>query len=61
MKAKIQEKQGKVGQLLRQVKAKPNVANEIEKAVREALQKARRNINHLQKTADGIFKVKNKP
>ena len=50
-----------MNKLLRQVKAKPNVANDIEQAVRNALQKARRNINLLQKVAEGIYKVKNKP
>ncbi len=37
------------------------MANEIEQAVRDALQKARRNTNLLSKAAEGIYKVKNKP
>lgn len=32
---------------------------EMDQAVKKALQKVKRNVNTLQKVADGIFKVKN--
>ena len=58
MQKKIPEKAAAVDKLVRQVASKPNVDQKIDKAVRAALQQARRNNNKLSKQAAGVYLVK---
>ena len=58
MQKKIPEKAAAVDKLVRQVSGKPNVDQKIDKAVRAALQQARRNNNKLSKQAAGVYLVK---
>ena len=55
MQKKIPEKAAAVDKLVKQVAGKPNVDQKIDKAVRAALQAARRNNNKLSKKAAGIY------
>ena len=54
------EKSEKVERLIRQVSNK-KTSYDIDQAVRNTIQKARRNVTLLQKVSNGIYKVKNKP
>ena len=56
-----QEKQHELDKIIARTESKRKSDEAaMDQAVRQALQKARRNINMLQKVANGIFKVKNK-
>jgi len=60
LRRETQEKQHEVDQLLTKVRARMNADSAIDQAVRQALQKAKRNITMLQKVTPGIYKVRNK-
>ena len=59
---KNREKQQEVDSLLEKVQSKKAKDSDVfDQRVRGALQKARKNVNLLQKISNGIYKVKNKP
>ena len=60
MRKKIPQQTQAADQLMRKVAGKPRDEQQIDQAVKTALQTARRNITMLQKRAAGIYQVKNR-